>query len=82
MKAKEVGAFEAKTHFSELLRGVESGASYTITRKGRPVARLAPLEDVAMTDASTALKTIREARAGYHVTGREISEWRKAGQRK
>jgi prevent-host-death family protein len=35
-----IGAFEAKTHFSELLRQVESGESITITRHGRPVARL------------------------------------------
>ncbi|MDP1878253.1 MAG: type II toxin-antitoxin system prevent-host-death family antitoxin [Actinomycetota bacterium] len=37
-----VGAFEAKTHLSELLARVEAGESVTITKHGRPVARLVP----------------------------------------
>ena len=42
--AKEVGAFDAKTHLAEILRDVESGTSYVITRRGRPVAQLTPIE--------------------------------------
>lgn len=38
----EVGAFEAKTHLPKLLDRVERGESVTITRHGRPVARLVP----------------------------------------
>ncbi|MHB1165816.1 MAG: type II toxin-antitoxin system Phd/YefM family antitoxin [Candidatus Nanopelagicales bacterium] len=38
-----VGAFEAKTHLSELLARVEAGESVTITKHGRPVARLVPV---------------------------------------
>lgn len=40
-----VGAFEAKTHLSELLTRVESGEQITITKHGRPVARLVPITD-------------------------------------
>jgi prevent-host-death family protein len=36
------GTNEAKTHFSELLRRVEKGERFTITRRGRPVAMLIP----------------------------------------
>jgi len=36
------GAFEAKTHFSDLLDRVERGDRITITRHGRVVATLAP----------------------------------------
>ena len=43
-KAKEIGAFEAKTRLSELLRGTERGESYVILRRGKPVARLMPPE--------------------------------------
>jgi len=39
-----VGAFEAKTHFANLLARVGRGESITITRHGRPVARLVPVE--------------------------------------
>lgn len=38
----EIGAFEAKTKFSELLRKVDQGESFTITVRGRVVAQLAP----------------------------------------
>ena len=37
-----VGAYEAKTHLSALLDRVERGETLTITRNGRPVARLVP----------------------------------------
>ncbi|AVT80691.1 type II toxin-antitoxin system Phd/YefM family antitoxin [Rhodopseudomonas palustris] len=37
---KQVGIFEAKTHLSSLLDEVENGAEVTITRHGKPVARL------------------------------------------
>ena len=41
-----VGAFEAKTHLSELLARVEAGETVTITKHGRPVARLVPAAPV------------------------------------
>jgi prevent-host-death family protein len=37
---KQVGIFEAKTHLSSLLDGVEAGTEVVITRHGRPIARL------------------------------------------
>jgi len=48
---KQVGIFEAKTHLSSLLDEVEKGGEVTITRHGKPVAKLVrttdePSEDV------------------------------------
>jgi len=40
-----LGAFEAKTRLSELLVRVEAGEHVTITKHGRPVARLVPATD-------------------------------------
>ena len=40
-----VGAFEAKTHLSRLLRRVAAGEEIVICRGGRPVARLVPYGD-------------------------------------
>jgi prevent-host-death family protein len=37
-----VGAYEAKTHLPQLLDRVASGETITITRHGRPVAKLVP----------------------------------------
>lgn len=38
-----VGAYDAKTHFSELLERVEQGEEVTITRHGSPVAKMIPV---------------------------------------
>ena len=43
MKAKIIGAFEAKTKLSELLDRVDRGQVYVITKRGRPVAELRPV---------------------------------------
>jgi prevent-host-death family protein len=39
-----IGAFQAKTHFSQLLERVAKGEEITITKHDRPVARLVPAE--------------------------------------
>ena len=39
-----IGAFEAKTHFSDLLSQAEQGFAVTVTRRGKPVARIVPFE--------------------------------------
>jgi prevent-host-death family protein len=45
----EIGVYEAKTHLARLLNEVEAGASITITRNGRAVARLTPVADAKAT---------------------------------
>ena len=42
ISSTSVGAYEARTHFSELLGRVEQGDEITITRHGVPVAYLVP----------------------------------------
>jgi prevent-host-death family protein len=44
MSVEEIGAFEAKTRLSELLDQVAQGRVYRITKRGRPVAELRPVE--------------------------------------
>ncbi len=40
---EKIGAYEAKTHLPSLLDRVARGESLTITRHGKPVARLVPV---------------------------------------
>jgi prevent-host-death family protein len=47
MDIEEIGAFEAKTRLSELLDRVQRGHVYRITKRGRPVAELRPVEAAA-----------------------------------
>jgi prevent-host-death family protein len=39
---KSVGCYEAKTHLPRLLGQVEKGETITITRRGKPIARIVP----------------------------------------
>jgi len=40
-----IGAFQAKTELSRLLRQVRAGKSFIITQRGKPVAEIKPLVD-------------------------------------
>ena len=42
MNSITVGAFEAKTHFSQLLKEVEKGNIVHVTRRGKPIALISP----------------------------------------
>lgn len=44
---KQMQAREAKARFAELLQSAERGESVTITRHGRPVARIVPIDAAA-----------------------------------
>ena len=43
-KPESVGAFEAKTHLSRLLRATRAGKSFIITQHGKAVAELRPVQ--------------------------------------
>lgn len=57
-----IGAYEAKTHLPRLLDRVEAGEGLTITRHGRPVARLVPIDDDDRARARAAARRIIERR--------------------
>lgn len=40
----EIGAFAAKTQFSKLLARVQRGEEITVTLRGKPVAKLVPVQ--------------------------------------
>ncbi|MCY3794488.1 MAG: type II toxin-antitoxin system prevent-host-death family antitoxin, partial [Gammaproteobacteria bacterium] len=40
-----IGSYEAKTRLPELLRQVERGERFTITRRGLPIARIVGVEE-------------------------------------
>ena len=60
---KTVGAFEAKTHLSELLDLAAMGERFTITKRGKPVAMLVPLEAEPRMSVAEAMAAMDEIRA-------------------
>jgi prevent-host-death family protein len=42
-----IGAFDAKTNFSKLLERAERGETIIVTRHGKPVAKIGPVDEEA-----------------------------------
>ena len=77
-----VGAYEAKTHFSELLGRVEAGEEVTITRHGAPVARLVPVKrKTTREERAAAIEAMRKLAAGQTLGGLKIKDLINEGRR-
>jgi len=74
-----VGTLEAKTHFSALLDRVEKGEEITITRHGKPVARLVPV--TCAPDPAEVIARIREIASRNTLDGIDWRELRDEGRR-
>ena len=71
----QVALFEAKSKLSGLLDQVADGQEFLITRHGKPVARLAPVEPAFdRAKARQAAKALLEARKGITLGGLSIKE--------
>ncbi len=64
-----IGAYEAKTHLPRLLEEVAAGLTITITKHGRPVARLVPPATAERPDPMQVIASLRRARQGIHLKG-------------
>ncbi|MDI9405879.1 MAG: type II toxin-antitoxin system prevent-host-death family antitoxin [Chitinophagaceae bacterium] len=78
---RSVGAFEAKTHLAALLDAVSAGEQITITRHGRPVARLVPPGDTAPVNLAHTIETLKQFSQGQSLGGLTLQELREAGRR-
>ncbi|MDR1188257.1 MAG: type II toxin-antitoxin system prevent-host-death family antitoxin [Bifidobacteriaceae bacterium] len=71
--SRSVGAYEAKTHFAQLLDEVETGQAITITRHGAAVAQLVPATRPPGQPAEI-VEQFRQARRGLRLNGVSIRE--------
>ena len=76
-----VGAFEAKAKLSELLDRVAQGEEVTITKRGKPVARLVPAADPDRARVDDAIARLKALRSGATLGGISWKELREAGRR-
>jgi prevent-host-death family protein len=79
---KTVGAFDAKTHLSELLERVRRGERITITRRGVPVAVLVPPADEARRGAKEAIAELATLRERTREGPETIRQLRDEGRRR
>ena len=62
---QQIGAFEAKTHFSQIIEKVENGADFVITRRGKPVAKIVPFKQEPEMTRQDAFAQLMEMRKLY-----------------
>lgn len=62
---EDIGAYEAKTHLPALLERVTRGESFTITRHGRPIARLVPIARTGPDRRREAIKRLKAFADGH-----------------
>ena len=64
----EIGVKELKATASSVIEQVQAGASYVVTKRGRPAAVLLPIEDaedLVLANADEYVRMRRQARAAY-----------------
>ena len=76
----EIGSYDAKTRLPEILRRVESGESFTITNRGKPVADVIPSESQKRSKAESAIDNILEAKK-HRLSDKAMAELRKEGRK-
>ena len=74
-----VGAYEAKTRLSQLLRRVAKGERIVITKHGVPVAVLQPVSSTKKVDPKQAIAVLKAFRRGHRLEGLKIRELVKEG---
>jgi prevent-host-death family protein len=70
----EIGIKDLKARTSRVIDEVEAGASYVVTKRGKPAAVIVPIEDaedLVLANASEFVNMRRQARED-HRTGRTI----------
>lgn len=77
-----VGAYEAKTHLSELLARVEAGEEITITKHGAAVARLIPVTRQANAEErQLAIERIQKLALRLSLGGLKVKDLIREGRR-
>ena len=77
-----ISAYEAKTHLPRLLRAAEHGETVIITRHGKPVAQLGPVQESRREDITEVIERMKRARAKRpRVTAEELLSARDEGRK-
>lgn len=75
------GAYEAKTHLSQLLEEVARGGQVAITKNGTPVALLVPVPSMQKPEAREVIRQLREFRREVTLGGISVREMIEEGRR-
>ena len=77
-----VTAYEAKTHLPRLILAAERGETVIITRHGKPVAQLGPVQNRRHEEIAQVIERMKRTRAQRpKVSLKEILAWRHEGHK-
>jgi prevent-host-death family protein len=78
----KIGAFDAKTKLSEILRKVEQGERFTITKRGHAVANLVPAaSDRSREKVAAAVEALLHFPRIEGISGDSVLEWIREGRK-
>jgi len=63
--AEYIGAFEAKTHFSQVMEKTEHGEDFIVTRRGKPIAKIIPFNNEPEMTWEEAVKGLKDMQKYY-----------------
>jgi prevent-host-death family protein len=63
----DIGVYQAKTHLPELLIKVAHGEQVTITRHGRAVARIVPVDSIRKQETRVVIAEMKNLAKGRHL---------------
>ena len=76
----EIGAFDAKTRLSEILRKVDQGERFTITVRGRAVADIVPSQVKDKWSVAQAVQRILAMPKIEGISPETVKEWIEEGR--
>ncbi len=78
---RTIGAFEAKTHLSEILEKASQGEETLITRRGIPIAKIIPVEKDSLGMKSNLLQEFKQLRKKLTLVNLSWKELRDEGRK-
>ena len=77
----EIGAFEAKTHLPRLLKRVQAGERFVITRHNRPVAELIPFRTHDAGKIRAVIDELKAFQKAHELGGPSVRQMIEEGRR-
>ena len=77
----EIGASEAKTHLPRLLKRVQAGERFVITRHNRPVAELTPFRTHDASKIRAAIDDLKAFQKTHDLGGLSVRQMIEEGRR-
>lgn len=76
----EIGSYDAKTKLPEILRRVQSGETFTITNRGKPIADLIPSSSSSRITTKAAIESILKLKK-HSLSDADLQELKALGRK-